>query len=132
MQARIQAILLAVSDLPRTIAFYEAIGFEKDRSGGSSAVFSLGETDLVFVTSDVIQGVLGEAPGEPAVTRRQLLAHMERTQEGVDQVMAQVKQAGATIVKEAGANDWGGYNGAFADPDGHVWNVGFNLLFYRA
>ncbi len=33
------------------------------------------------------------------------------------------EQAGATILKPAGALPWGGYGGTFADPDGYVWSV---------
>lgn len=132
MKARIQAILLATDDLPRALAFYEAMGFEKERSGGSTAIFSIGETQLALVGSDVFQGILGQAPDAATAAPRQVLAHMERSQEGVDQIMAKAEAAGATVVKKPGSNDWGGYNGAFADPDGHVWNIGFNLLFYRA
>jgi uncharacterized protein len=37
--------------------------------------------------------------------------------------MLRVQDAGAEIVIEAGNQEWG-YAGAFADPDGHVWQVG--------
>ena len=34
--------------------------------------------------------------------------------------------AGAHILKQAAKTFWGGYNGYFADPDGHLWEVAFN------
>lgn len=37
--------------------------------------------------------------------------------------MRRAKDAGAKIVTEAGNQKWG-YAGAFADPDGHMWQVG--------
>ena len=37
--------------------------------------------------------------------------------------MRRVQDAGAEIVIEAGNQEWG-YAGAFAAPDGHVWQVG--------
>jgi len=107
-------------------------GCEKERSGGPTAIFSIGETQLALAGSDVFQGILGQSPSEATAAPRQVLAHVERSREGVDEIMARAEAAGATIVKKPGPNDWGGYNGAFADPDGHVWNIGFNLLFYRA
>jgi uncharacterized protein len=30
------------------------------------------------------------------------------------------------IAKPAEATEWGGYNGYFADPDGHLWEVAHN------
>ena len=37
-----------------------------------------------------------------------------------------VKYAGATIVRPAARAEWGGTSGAFADPDGYVWEVAHN------
>ncbi|MGH3686867.1 MAG: VOC family protein [Pseudonocardiaceae bacterium] len=33
---------------------------------------------------------------------------------------------GGTVVRAAGATDWGGYSGVFTDPDGHRWEVAHN------
>lgn len=33
---------------------------------------------------------------------------------------------GGTIVRPAAQTDWGGTSGAFADPDGYVWEVAHN------
>jgi uncharacterized glyoxalase superfamily protein PhnB len=44
----------------------------------------------------------------------------------VDQVMAQARTAGATIVKAAQDTFYGGYAGYFQDLDGHLWEIAFN------
>ena len=36
------------------------------------------------------------------------------------------ERAGGTIVRPAARTDWGGTSGAFADPDGYVWEVAHN------
>jgi uncharacterized glyoxalase superfamily protein PhnB len=36
------------------------------------------------------------------------------------------ENAGGTIVRHAHRADWGGTTGAFADPDGYVWEVAHN------
>ena len=41
-------------------------------------------------------------------------------------MMARAEAAGARILKPAAKTFWGGYDGYFADPDGHVWEVAFN------
>ncbi len=35
-------------------------------------------------------------------------------------------QAGGTVVRHSHQADWGGTTGAFADPDGYVWEVAHN------
>jgi uncharacterized glyoxalase superfamily protein PhnB len=41
-------------------------------------------------------------------------------------LLADAERAGGTIVRPAGQADWGGTTGAFADPDGYVWEVAHN------
>jgi len=54
------------------------------------------------------------------------LAHNVHSPDEVDQVLAEARRAGGTIVRPAGRADWGGTTGAFADPDGYVWEVAHN------
>ena len=44
----------------------------------------------------------------------------------VDAVLAKAKSAGARILKPGTKTFWGGYNGYFADPDGHLWEIAHN------
>jgi uncharacterized protein len=57
------------------------------------------------------------------------LAHNVRSREEVDALLARAVQAGATLVRSAVRADWGGYSGAFADPDGYVWEVAHNPVW---
>jgi catechol 2,3-dioxygenase-like lactoylglutathione lyase family enzyme len=45
---------------------------------------------------------------------------------GDDAVLAQAKTAGARILIPARETFWGGYDGYFADPDGHLWEIAWN------
>ena len=54
------------------------------------------------------------------------LAHNVRSPEEVDVLLADAERAGGTIIRSAASADWGGYTGAFADPDGYVWEVAHN------
>ena len=49
--------------------------------------------------------------------------------EQVDEVIALVRAAGGTIVKEPQAVFWGGYHAYFADPDGYYWEVAWGPDF---
>lgn len=57
------------------------------------------------------------------------LGHNVASKEEVDALMARAQAAGARIVKAAGDTFWGGYAGYFQDPDGHLWEVVWNLQF---
>jgi uncharacterized glyoxalase superfamily protein PhnB len=54
------------------------------------------------------------------------LAHNVRSPAEVDAILEQARTAGATISREAGWREWGGYTGVFLDPDGHPWEVAHN------
>jgi uncharacterized glyoxalase superfamily protein PhnB len=44
----------------------------------------------------------------------------------VGALLEEAQQAGGVIRRAAGRADWGGTTGAFADPDGYVWEVAHN------
>lgn len=54
------------------------------------------------------------------------LAHNVRSPEEVNALLEQAQAAGATITKPAEKMFWGGYAGAFVDPDGHNWQIAHN------
>ena len=54
------------------------------------------------------------------------LAYNAREPSEVDAVIDEVRAAGGTITREPGETFWGGYSAAFADPDGHPWEVAHN------
>jgi len=48
----------------------------------------------------------------------------------VNEVMSQGLAAGAILVKKPQKVFWGGYSGYFKDPDGHLWEIAHNPLFW--
>ena len=54
------------------------------------------------------------------------LAYNARSPADVDAVIAEAEAAGATIPRHGAETFWGGYSGAFVDPDGHAWEVAHN------
>lgn len=54
------------------------------------------------------------------------LAHNVGSRAEVDAVLAQAVAAGGELRRAAVMMDWGGYSGAFADPEGYVWEVAHN------
>jgi uncharacterized protein len=52
--------------------------------------------------------------------------YVVRSEGRVDEVLDEAKKAGGKILKPAAKLQWGGYGGAFADPDGYIWNIGYS------
>ncbi len=125
MEQRLSVVTLGVGDLGRARAFYEALGWETGAAPGDDVVFFqaggmvLALWDRARLAED--SGV-GDAGGWGGVS----LAHNARSPEEVDAVMEEVRAAGARVTREAGETFWGGYSGAFTDPDGHPWEVAHN------
>jgi uncharacterized glyoxalase superfamily protein PhnB len=44
----------------------------------------------------------------------------------VTAVLVEAERAGGRIVRAAAKMSWGGTSGAFADPEGYVWEVAHN------
>jgi uncharacterized glyoxalase superfamily protein PhnB len=68
-------------------------------------------------------------PQAPPSATEFSLAHNVDSEEEVDAVMQQARDAGARVTKAGHATFYGGYAAYFQDPDGHLWEVAFNPGF---
>jgi len=125
MEQRLSLITLGVRDLGRARAFYEALGWKTGAAPADDVVFFQAGGPIVGLWSRESlaedSGVV-DSGGWGGVT----LAHNVRSPEEVDAVIAQARDAGATILREGAETFWGGYSGVFVDPDGHPWEVAHN------
>lgn len=125
MEQRLSMVTLGVADLPRARSFYENLGWTASSSSTDDVVFFqaggmvLGLWDRASLAED--SGV-DNADGWGGVT----LAYNVSSQEEVDAAIDEARFAGATVAREPGETFWGGYSGAFIDPDGHPWEVAHN------
>ncbi len=130
MKPRISMITLGVRDLSRAIEFYQkGLGFPRMESPPEVAFFTLDGTWLGLYGRESLADdatVSPEGEGFEAFT----LSHNVGSEKEVDEVVAQAVDAGATLVKPAQKVFWGGYSGYFKDPDGHLWEVAHNPLFW--
>ena len=128
MEQRISLITLAVADLARAQAFYEALGWQPVETPPGIAAFDLiGQTLGLFPVSSLPEEIgLAPAPLNETQFSGIILSHNLRERVEVSQLMERAKCAGARIVKPPQDTAWGGYHGHFADPDGHVWEVAVN------
>jgi uncharacterized protein len=129
MDQRISLITLGVADLPRSRAFYEALGWQPSAASQAEIVFiqmnglALALFGRAALAEDI--GIEDRPSGFSGVT----LSYNVRDQAEADEVFHAAITAGGTAVKIPHATAWGGYSGYFADPDYHLWEVAWNPHF---
>ena len=127
MHAHVSSILLGVDDMERSKRFYtEGLGWKVQRDFGISVFFEPHGGSLIGLygrdglAADV--GTSSQGSGFGGI----VLDYVVRSEARVDEILADAEKAGAAILKPAGALEWGGYGGTFADPDGHIWRLGYS------
>src|SRR5579859_6303150 len=116
MEQRVSMVTLGVKDLARARRFYEAMGFPDARQPDDEVCF--------FQAGGMVFGLWTQLGGHGAPGIE--LAHNVSSPEEVQAVLAEAERAGGTVVRAAAKMEWGGTSGAFADPEGYVWEVAHN------
>ena len=125
MEQRLSLITLGVSDLGRSRAFYEALGWRTNAAPEDDVVFfqAVGMVVALWSREQLAEDSgVEDGGGWGGVT----LAYNTRSPEEVDAVIDEARAAGGRIVREPGETFWGGYSAIFVDPDGHPWEVAHN------
>lgn len=130
MQPRMSMITLGVSDLERSRKFYrDGLGFPQMDSPPEVAFFTLNGTWLALYPRELLAED-AQVPATGSGFRGFTIAHNVDSESGVDEVISLAVRAGATLVKPGQKVFWGGYSGYFADPDGFLWEIAHNPLFW--
>ena len=126
--AVLSLVTLGVSDLKRSIAFYEALGFRrKARKAEGVGFFQAGAIIFaVWPASELAEDANAVTGKAAPVFRGVALAWNCRSQAEVDSAIERARSAGGSVPKPAQKTFWGGYAGYFTDPDGHLWEVAHN------
>jgi predicted lactoylglutathione lyase len=127
--ARISIVTLGVRDVAHSVAFYEALGWERCASSIDEIAW--------FGTADTYLGLFGwnhlasdanlVSPTRGSFGGITLAINVE-TPEAVDEALAEAVAAGGSVLKP-GTDLPFGYGGYFADPDEHPWEVCYNPGF---
>jgi predicted lactoylglutathione lyase len=126
MRQKLNLITLGVNNLSKSTAFFEAIGWKKSPASVEElALFPLGGIVLALhprkaLAEDAMVSAAGS--GFSGIT----LSYNTKSEQEVDDVLAEAKKLGATILKTAQRVHWGGYSGYFQDLDGHLFEVAYN------
>ena len=125
MEQRVSLVTLGIRDLSRSRRFYEALGWTTGAGPDDDVVFFQAGGLVVALWSReelAVDSGVEDAGGWGGVT----LAHNVRSPADVGAVIEEARSAGAAITREPAATFWGGYSGAFTDPDGHAWEIAHN------
>ena len=125
MDQRLSLVTLGVADVARARTFYEALGWTTGAAPDDDVVFFQAGGMIVALWSRASlaeDSGVEDTGGWGGVT----LALNMRSPAEVDAVVEEARRAGARVAREPAATFWGGYSGAFVDPDGHPWEVAHN------
>lgn len=127
MRQKLNLITFGVRDFAQAVAFYEeGLKWKKSAaSQGDLALFSLGGIVLALHPRDSLAedaGVSDTGADFAGLT----LSYNAKSEQEVRDVLATVESLGGTIVKPAQKAFWGGFNGYFRDPEGHLIEVAYN------
>jgi predicted lactoylglutathione lyase len=130
--ARMSIVTLGVTDLERSKAFYEALGWELASSSVPGVIywFRTAETYLGLFRyeslADDANLPASRRPSFPGFTLAICVENNDTVSSAIDEAV----KAGGTVLKPAQrAAEFDGYHGYFADPDGYPWEVAFNPNF---
>jgi catechol 2,3-dioxygenase-like lactoylglutathione lyase family enzyme len=131
MNSHVSAILLGVKDMERSKRFYtEGLGWKIKQDFKISVFFVPHGGSLVgFYGRDGLAENVGLSPdGNGSGFSGIVFNYVVRSEARVDELIAEAEKAGAKILKPAAKEQWGGYGGAFADPDGYVWQIAYSAV----
>jgi uncharacterized protein len=123
---RISIVTFGVTDLERSTAFYESLGWTKSSASMPTITFfdTVGPVFGLYEWSALAADA--QVPAEGSGFRGVALAMNLASSDEVDAVFAEWLAAGATPVVEPHRAFWGGYSSYVADLDGHLWELAHN------
>ena len=126
MDQRISLITLAVADMDRAAAFYEALGWQREDSPEGIIAYNLLGQTLGLYPRAMLARDMGLPEAEITGFSGITLAHNLPEKEDVAPLYQAALDAGGRGIKPPHDIFWGGHIAYVADPDGHVWELAWN------
>lgn len=121
--AKMIFVNLPVADLPKSIAFYEALGFTKNPqfSDETAACMVWSEAIYVMVLTHEKWRTFTDRPIPPATSSEVSLALTFDDRADIDRLVEAGAKAGGTADGNPPQDHGFMYQRTLADPDGHIW-----------
>lgn len=133
MNQRINILTLGVNDLNAALKFYrDGLGWKTkgiiatEFENGAIVVFDLDNGMKLSLYERKNLAWDCTLPLQPQSTTEFSLGYFVNSEKQVRVIMERAEKAGANIAKSPQKTFWGGYGGYFQDPDGHLWEIGYN------
>jgi len=139
VRPRFDVITLGVASLERSLAFYrDGLGwptdgvvgaeFHDDLTGADGAIAFLplenGIQIALYQRDDLAKDA--QIPSRPSGSPQFSLIHQVGSREEVDRVIGEAVAAGGGLTAPPHMRPFGFYSGYIQDPDGHLWEIGWN------
>lgn len=126
MNPNLTCITLAVRSLPKSLRFYQALGYKAGFKSPEVIFFQLNSSVLALYDAKLYNADLKRKASASKAAGAISLALNLPSKKAVDAVFAKARKAGAKVVRAPHAAVWGGYTSYFTDPDGHAWELAWN------
>jgi len=124
-------INLPVTDLQRSMAFYEAVGFTNNRQFTNEQAASMMWSDeiaVMLLTHDFWKTFTTKAIPDAHESAQVFLCLNHDSRDEVDAIVAKAGAAGGKAEPTPTQDHGFMYGSSFEDPDGHIWeNVWMNM-----
>ena len=117
-------INLPVTDLARSMAFYEAVGFSNNPMFTNEQAAAMAWSDEIVVmllTHDFWKTFTSKAIPNAANTAQVLLCLSQDSKEAVEEIVGKAVAAGGKADPTPTQDMGFMYGRSFEDPDGHIW-----------
>ena len=121
-------INLPVTDLARSMAFYEAVGFTNNPMFTNEQAAAMAWSDEIVVmllTHDFWKTFTSKAIPDAANTAQVLLCLSQDSKEAVEEIVGKAVAAGGKADPTPTQDMGFMYGRSFEDPDGHIWENAF-------
>lgn len=121
-------INLPVTDLPRSMKFYEAVGFTNNPMFTNEQAAAMAWSDEIVVmllTHDFWKTFTGKTIPDAHDTAQVLLALSQESRDAVEAIVGKAVAAGGKADPTPKQDLGFMYGRSFEDPDGHIWENAF-------
>ena len=119
-------VTLGVTDVARSTAFYESLGWRRSSASQDTITFFTMQGSVLGLYRWAALADDAQLAADGTGFRGVTCALNCDGPDEVDAVFAEWLAAGAELVKQPETVEWGGYSGYVADPDGHLWEIAHN------